>query len=48
MNKEEKQEVKKRIQEELKNTLLSIIDYKESIKLISMKIPSVVFLEWMG
>ena len=35
MNKEEKQEVKKRIQEELKKTQVAIKDYKESTKPIS-------------
>ena len=35
MNKEAKQEIKKRIQEELKKTQLSIDDYKESTKPIS-------------
>ena len=35
MNKEEKQEVKNRIQEEMKKTQLSIDDYKESTKPIS-------------
>ena len=35
MNKEEKQEVKRRIQEELKKTQLAIDDYKESTKPIS-------------
>ena len=35
MNKEDKQEVKKRIQEELQKTQLAINDYKESTKPIS-------------
>ena len=46
MNKEDKQDIKKRILEELEKTEELILDYKESTKPISQKMPLVGFQEW--